>query len=73
MGIEQWWAGLRPATQEWLIESNGDVVPAAVVAEIAEAGGPAPDDSWWADADESSGHYFPDDAVDWVEAVANDE
>ncbi len=73
MSIEQWWTKLQPSTQEWLIENNGDVVPAAVVAEIAEAGGPASDDSWWADQSEAQGHYFPDDAIDWVEATANDE
>jgi hypothetical protein len=73
MSIEQWWAELRPSTQEWLIENNGDAVPAAVVAEIAAAGGPASTDSWWAGDDEAPGFYFPDDAVDWVEATANGE
>jgi len=73
MGIEQWWAKLQPSTQEWLIENNGDVVPPAVVAEIAQAGGPAGDDSWWASQGETPGHYFPDEAIDWVETTANDE
>ena len=44
MGIEQWWTKLQPSTQEWLIENNGDEVPADVAAEIAGAGDlPAPD------------------------------
>lgn len=72
MSIEQWWAKLQPSTQEWLIDNNGDVVPPAVVAEITGAGGPAADDSWWGQG-ETPGHYFPDDAIDWVEATANDE
>ena len=73
MGIEQWWTKLQPSTRQWLINNNGDQVPAAIVAEIAEAGGPASDDSWWAGQDETPGHYFPDDAIDWVEDTANDE
>ena len=73
MGIEQWWTKLQPSTRQWLINNNGDQVPAAIVAEIAEAGGPASDDSWWAGQNETPGHYFPDDAIDWVEAAANEE
>lgn len=53
--------------------NNGDVVPDAVVDEIHKAGGPASFDSWWRHEGGSPGHWFPDDAVDWVEATANDE
>ena len=73
MGIEQWWTKLQPSTQEWLIENNGDAVPAEIVAEIASVGGPASADPWWADWSGEPGHYFPDEGVDWVEAIANDE
>ncbi|WP_407709169.1 hypothetical protein ACJJV6_13395 [Arthrobacter nitrophenolicus] len=73
MGIEQWWTRLQPSTREWLIENNGGVVPEDVVAEIARAGGPAGTDPWWAGQDEEPGHYFPDETIDWVEAMANDE
>lgn len=73
MGIEQWWTKLKPSTQEWLIENNGDVVPAEIVAEIAGVGGPASADPWWADRTEEPGHYFPDEGIDWVEATANEE
>jgi hypothetical protein len=73
MSIEQWWTKLQPSTREYLIENNGDKVPPVVVAEIAEAGGPDSADSWWADQNGTPGHYFPDDAIDWVEAIANDE
>lgn len=73
MGIEQWWTNLQPSTRKWLIENNGDAVPPALVAEIADAGGPASDHSRWADQGESTWMYFPDDAIDWVEATANDE
>ncbi|MHA7262430.1 hypothetical protein ACX80W_04395 [Arthrobacter sp. TMN-37] len=41
MSIEQWWARLQPATRQWLMDNNGDVIPAAMMGEIAEAGGRA--------------------------------
>ena len=72
MNIEQWWPRLKPSTREWLIENNGDKVPAEVVMEIAEAGGPAASDPWWV-SESAPGFYFPDEATDWIEAVANGE
>src|SRR5690348_3229530 len=47
MPIEQWWPKLQQPTRDWLIANNGDAVPPAVMAEIAEAGGPATSDAWW--------------------------
>jgi hypothetical protein len=55
MSIEQWWTKLQPSTREYLIDNNGDVVPAEVVAEIAEVGGPESTDSWWADQNGAPG------------------
>lgn len=72
MSIEQWWPRLKPSTREWMIENNGDEVPAELVAEIAKAGGPAASDPWWA-VQGSPGFYVPDEAIDWIEAVANGE
>lgn len=72
MSIEHWWPKLKPSTQKWLIENNGDAVPQEVVSEITQAGGPATSGAWWTGQNEP-GFYFPDEAVDWIEAVANDE
>jgi hypothetical protein len=72
MSIEQWWPKLQPSTREWLIENNGDEVLAVVVAEIAEAGGPVASDPWWV-GQSAPGFHLPDDATDWIEAVANGE
>ena len=63
MTIEQWWPKLKPATRAWLIENNGDAIPAELIEEIAAAGGAA----------DLTGAQLADAAVDWVEAVANDE
>ncbi|MHC6219792.1 hypothetical protein [Arthrobacter sp. MMS24-S77] len=73
MSIEHWWPKLKPSTQKWLIENNGDAVPHDLVTEITQAGGPATSDTWWASQNGPAGFYFPDEAVDWIEAVANGE
>jgi len=74
MNIEEWWPGLSPATKDWLIQNNGDSVSAQVVENIVDAGGPSPSDVWWVgDLDDDEGLRMPDDAIDWVEAVANGE
>ena len=73
MNIEQWWPRLKPSTQEWLIENNGDAVPAGLLVEIGDAGGEVASDAWWVGERGPSGFYFSDEAVDWIEAVANGE
>jgi hypothetical protein len=73
MSIEQWWPKLKPSTRKWLIENNGDAVSPEVVAEITQAGGPIASDAWWVGRNGPSGFYFSDEAVDWIEAVANGE
>jgi hypothetical protein len=73
MSIEVWWPRLAPGTRDWLIANNGDAVPATVVQEIEDAGGPTRSDGWWAAHDRSARAYMPDAATDWIEEIANDE
>ena len=73
MPIEAWWPKLSSATLEWLIANNGDVVPLPIIDEIAQAGGPAISDVWWVSQDESTGLCMPDEAIDWIEEIANNE
>jgi hypothetical protein len=73
MPIAQWWPRLRQQTRDWLIANNGDVVPPAVMAEIAEAGGPVTCDAWWVTDEDATGPVMPDEAIDWVEETANEE
>ncbi|MFZ0529206.1 MAG: hypothetical protein WAL91_01550 [Propionicimonas sp.] len=61
MSIDAWWPRIRQGSRNWLIDNNGDAVPDDLVDEIVRAGGVM------------SGSYLSDDAVDWVEAVANGE
>lgn len=73
MSIEQWWPKLKPSTQNWLIDNNGDAVPAETLAEIEDAGGSVASGDWWVGENRPSGFYFSDEAVDWIEAVGNGE
>jgi hypothetical protein len=73
MSIEVWWPKLQPATRDWLIANNGDAVSAAIVEEITEAGGPVKSDAWWVAQDGETGSFMPDEATDWIDAVANGE
>ncbi|MFZ1384428.1 MAG: hypothetical protein WAS02_05925 [Propionicimonas sp.] len=61
MNIEVWWPRIRRQSRAWLMDNNGDAVPEDIVNEIVRAGG------------EITGSYLSDEAVDWVEAVANGE
>lgn len=61
MSIAVWWPKIRGESQQWLIENNGDALRGDISQEIARAGG------------EVNGSYLSDQAVDWVEAVANGE
>ena len=73
MSIEAWWPKLQPATREWLMANNGDAVPVAIIDENTAAGGPVRSDAWWATQEASTGLCMPDEAIDWIEDIANDE
>jgi hypothetical protein len=73
MSIEVWWPKLRPGTREWLIANNGDAVTASIMDEIEAVGGPAQADGWWVAGGDPDGFYLPDDAIDWIEEIANAE
>ncbi len=61
MSIEVWWPRIRRESRNWLVEHNGDAVRGDIAEEIVKVGG------------EITGSYLSDDAVDWVESVANGE
>ena len=73
MSIEQWWPKLEPATQQWLIEHNGEPVPAEIVVEVTAAGGFIASGRWWQGQVGPSGFFVSDEAVDWIEEIANGE
>ena len=73
MSSDVWWPRLKPATRDRLIANTGDAVPAPIVEEITEAGGPVRSNAWWVAQDGSTGSYLPDAATDWIEQIANEE
>lgn len=73
MSIEQWWPKLKPSTRDWLVENNGDAVPAELLDEIEAAGGSVASGAWWVGEDGRAGFHFSNEAIDWIEAVGNGE
>jgi hypothetical protein len=71
MSIEAWWPELKPTTRKWLIENNGDAVPATILSEIRTAGGSVASDEWWVHQAGPPSFYLSDEARDWIEAAGN--
>ncbi|MBT2585649.1 hypothetical protein [Arthrobacter sp. ISL-95] len=72
MDIQVWWPLLDAETRDWLIEHNGEPLPPEVVTRIMAATGGTSDSRWWASGS-ADGPQLSDEAVDWIEGVANDE
>ena len=72
MDIPTLWPKLDTQTRDWLVEHNGEPLVPAILDALIEANGGSPDAAWLAE-DEGDGPVLVDDAVDWIEAVANGE
>lgn len=72
MSLEAWWNAVGPETRAWLVAHNGEPLPPDVVGEITAVSGPVGPGTAWATQDDD-GLRLSDDAVDWVESVANGE
>ena len=73
MSIDAWWPKLGQHSRDYLIANNGDVVPPDLVEEIARAGGVIRADAWWIGQSDSTGFFLSDEAIDWIDEVANGE
>lgn len=73
MSIEAWWPKLSERSREYLIANNGDVVPPELVAEITHAGGTITPGEWWVGQSGPSGLHLSDEAIAWIDEVANGE
>jgi hypothetical protein len=74
MDLRECWSMLSPLEQQWLLEHNGVKLSGQIVTAIRRAGGSFVADSWWAEAGGGpSGFLLTDEAVDWLEAIANGE
>lgn len=73
MSIESWWPKLPQQSRDYLIDNNGDVVPPDLVEEISRAGGLISTDAWWVGESDPTGFFLSDEAIDWIDEVANGE
>ena len=72
MDFLQIWAHLSTSGRSWLIEHNGEPLPDDLIAEILSVTGGEQDPQWWAGPSTEGETQLTDQAVDWIEAVAND-
>lgn len=73
LSMEDWWPRLPHETRDWLIANNGDAVPSWVAEQITRAGGVVATEAWWVAEYGPNGFYLSDEAVDWIDEVANGE
>jgi hypothetical protein len=73
MEIIEWWPKLDSDARAWLIDHNGEAVPPELWGEIVAVGGAVTSDARWVGDSGPDGLLLSDEAVDWIEAAANDE
>lgn len=71
--LEEWWPRLPQETRDWLIANNGDVWAPSVMEDITRACGSVTPHARWVAQDGPIAFHLSDEAVDWIEAVANGE
>lgn len=66
-----WWHELTDESRIWLIDHNGEPLDAKVKRDIFYVNGGNTDASWWAGESGEGLCELTDDAIDWIEDVAN--
>lgn len=72
MELPEIWPLLRTSSRSWLIEHNGEPIPDDLIAEILSVTGGEPDVQWWTGPSVEGQTQLTDEAIDWIETVAND-
>ena len=73
MDFPQIWPHLTASSRSWLVEHNGEPLPDELVAEIVRVTGGERSAQWWSGPPVEGQTQLTDEAVDWIETVANDE
>jgi len=73
MEIIEWWPKLDSEARAWLVAHNGEAVSPEVLSKIVAADGSGTSNAWWVGESGPDGFFLSDEAVDWIEAAANDE
>jgi hypothetical protein len=71
--LEEWRSRLSQETRDRLIAHTGEAVPAPITEEIRRAGGVVTTDAWWVGEDGPTGLSLSEEAIGWMEEVANGE
>lgn len=72
MSMLSWWTSLDEDTRDWLIAHNGETVVEPWAERILAAAREVDPNAVWLDIGRT-GITLDDEAVDWIEARANDE
>ncbi|MFE4543431.1 hypothetical protein [Arthrobacter sp. NPDC056727] len=70
--MSDWWPQVSAETRDWLMAHNGEPLAPPVASDILSVTGGATGPGWWA-GESAAGPRLTDEAVDWIEAVANGE
>ena len=73
MDFPQIWPHLRTSSRSWLMAHNGEPLPEDLIAELLSVTGGEPSAQWWTGPSVEGETQLTDEAVDWIETVANDE
>ena len=73
MDFPQTWPHLSTSSRSWLMEHNGEPLPDDLIAEILSVTGGEQSAQWWTGPSVEVETQLTDEAVDWIETVANDE
>lgn len=73
MDFPQIWPLLTNSSRSWLMAHNGESLPDDLIAEILRVTGNERNAQWWKGPSADGETQLTDEAVDWIETVANDE
>ena len=73
MDFPQIWPHLGTSSRSWLMEHNGEPLADDLIAEILSVTGGELSAQWWTGPSVEGETQLTDEAVDWIETVANDE
>ena len=73
MDFPQLWPHLNTSSRSCQMEHNGEPVPDDLIAEILSVTGGEQNSQWWAGPSVEGETQLTDEAVDWIETVANDD
>lgn len=73
MDVPQILPHLSTSSRSWLMEHNGEPLTDDLVAEILSVTGGEQSAQWWNGPSVEGETQLTDEAVDWIETVANDD